>query len=179
MIIQKRYAERTTDLVQQLKTSFNREKTVSVDTLILEKIVIHNSNQQAVTWHRPIDSTEQNWSYALPEQIYFQILKHDVKSPETKILFEILSEQISIFTAKEIDWKNHQGYSRYEREKYNFKRNTFYNTMTIQSRLKQVIEVLNSNDEYKHYQYLIPDFEFNMKRRQKHYKIEITGVNTL
>lgn len=172
LILQKRYAERTTNLVQQLKDAFNRDKFVSIDTLILEKIVIHNCNQIAAPWHRPIDSTEQNWSYALPETVYYQILKHDVNSPETQILFEILSEQILIFTAKDFDWRNRQDLTNYEIEKYNFKRNTLYNTYTIQSRLKQVIERLNSDDRYKNYHYLIPDFEYIETRGQKYYEIK-------
>ncbi len=177
LVLQKKYAERTTNLVAQLKEAFKTNSKVPLETLILEKIVIHNRNELQYTWHRNIDSTEQNWSYALPEEIYFQILKHDIKSPETKILFEILSEQISIFTAKDIDWMEHGNYSHLEREKYYFKRAILRKTETIQSRLKQVVEILNSNEKYKYYHYLIPDFEFDMKRGQKEYKIEITGVN--
>jgi len=45
-ILQKRYAERTIRLVLELKRAFNKNKTVPLDTLILEKIVIHNLNRQ-------------------------------------------------------------------------------------------------------------------------------------
>ncbi len=172
LILQKRYAERTTDLVQQLKDAFNRDKLVSIDTLILEKIVIHNCNSIAGSWHRPIDSTEQNWSYAFPENIYYQILKHDINSPETQILFEILSEQILIFTARDYDWRNRQDFTKDEIDRYYYKRKILYNTSTIQSRLKHVIERLSTNGKYKNYNYLIPDFEFIDMRGQKHYKIK-------
>ncbi|WP_167619417.1 hypothetical protein [Maribellus sediminis] len=111
----------------------------------------------------------------MPEEIYFQILKHDVKSQETKLLFEILSEQISIFTTKDIDWMESEKYSNLEMEKYYFKRSILRKTETIQSRLKQVVEILNSNDKYKDYQYLIPDFEFNATRSQKIYEIQINN----
>jgi len=179
LVLQKKYAERTTNLVAKLKAAFKTNSKVPLETLILEKIIIHNRNELQYTWHRNIDSTEQNWSYAMPEEIYFQILKHEVKSQETKILFEILSEQISIFTAKEIDWMEFDKYSNLDREKYYFKRAILRKTETIQSRLKQVVEKLNSNDKYKDYHYLIPDFEFNDIRGQKIYEIEITGVNKL
>lgn len=175
LILQKRYAERTTNLVSQLKEAFKTKGSVDLKTLILEKIIIHNRNEQAMSWHRPIDSTEQNWSYAMPEDIYFQILKHDVKSPETRLLFEILSEQISIFTTKDIDWMESEKYSNFEKEKYYFKRSILRKTKTIQSRLKQVVEILNSNDKYKGYHYLIPDFEFNAARGQKIYEIQINN----
>jgi hypothetical protein len=179
LILQKKYAERTTNLVSQLKEAFKKGKTVSLDTLILEAIVIHNLNHHKIIWQRPIDDKERNWSYALPEEIYLQILKHDINSPATKILFEILSEQISIFTAEEIDWRNIQDYSSDERERYYYKRNMLRNTMTIQSRLKQVVDKLRSDNRYKNYYYLIPDFKFNETRGQKYFKIEITGVNKI
>jgi hypothetical protein len=108
----------------------------------------------------------------MPEEIYFQIFKHDVKSQETKLLFEILSEQISIFTTKDIDWMESGKYSNLEMEKYYFKTSILRKTETIQSRLKQVVEVLNSNDKYKDYHHLIPDFEFNATRGQKIYEIQ-------
>jgi hypothetical protein len=178
LILQKRYAERTTDLVVKLKDAFSTDRSVSIDTLILEKIAIHNLNHPQVIFYRPIDYLEKNWSYALPEEIYYQILRHEKNDPEMKILFEILSEQISIFATKKIDWKDLRNFSNYEREKYHNKRNILFNTQTIQSRLLQVIEELKSNDKYEDYHYLIPDFEFNETSRQKNYKIEITGVNT-
>lgn len=160
LILQKRYAERTTDLVAQLKRAFKTDKIVSLDTLMLEKIVIHNRNELQNTWHRPIDSTEQNWSYALPGEIYSQILKHETNSPSTRILFEILFEEISIFTPNEIDWRNFGNYSQEEIDRYYFSRNILRKTSTIQSRLKQVIEKLNSIDKYEDYHDLIPDFAF-------------------
>uniref|UniRef100_UPI003217AE59 hypothetical protein n=1 Tax=uncultured Draconibacterium sp. TaxID=1573823 RepID=UPI003217AE59 len=167
LILQKIYAERTTNLVGQLKEAFKTNGKVSLDTLVLEKIVIHNRNEKQTTWYRTIDSTEQNWSYALPEEVYFQILKHPVNSPETKLLFEILSEQVSIFKTKDIDWMEFHKYSYVEKERYYFKKNILRKTETIQSRLKQVVEALNSNNLYKDYHYLIPDFEFNATRGQK------------
>jgi len=45
LILQKRYAERTTNLVSQLKESFKTKGSVDLKTLILEKIVIHNRNE--------------------------------------------------------------------------------------------------------------------------------------
>lgn len=108
--------------------------------------MIHNHNEQQITWHRPIDSTEQNWFYALPEEINAQILKHEVNSPSTKVLFEILSEQISIFTTDDINWRNFEDYSESQIEQYYFKRNILRKTSTIQGRLKQVVEKLQCKE---------------------------------
>ena len=127
---------------------------------------------------RPQDR-DKNWSYALPESIYNQILKHDVNSTETKILFEILAEQISLFTAPEIDWNKWEKYTYYEREKSNYRRNLMHNTVTIQSRLIQVVNKLKSEKRFKKYHYLLPDIEFDYYGgRQKYFKLNLTDAST-
>jgi len=178
-ILQKRYAERTTNLVLALKNAFNSNKTVSLDTLILEKIVIHNLNDHGLYFYGRFDDRDKNWPYVLPEQVYSQIKKHDINSIETRVLFEILNEQASIFASPEIEWGKWDNYTYYEREKSNFKRNLFYSTETIQSRLIQVLNLLKSENEYKKYHYLLPDLKFENERvRQRQIEIEITGANT-
>nr|WP_320000136.1 hypothetical protein [uncultured Draconibacterium sp.] len=172
-ILKKKYAERTTDLVFKLKTAFQTNDKVSLDTLILEKIVIHNMNTHGLFYYGRHQDKDKNWSYALPEDIYKQILKHDVNSTETKLLFDILAEQIAIFSAPKIDWDEWDKYTNNEREKSNFRRNLIYSTETIQSRLIQVTEKLKSDKRYEKYYNLIPDFEFDEARgRQKHYDLE-------
>ena len=177
-ILQKRYAERTTNFVLDLKYAFNKNKTVELDTLIFEKIVIHNMNRHGLYFYGRFDDRDKNWSYPLPEEVYYQIQKHDVNSIETKILFDILNEMISLFATKEIKWDEWDKYTYYEREKSNFKRNLFFSTETIQSRLIQVANKLKSEKKYEQYYYLLPDLKFDNKRgRQKHIRIEITGAN--
>jgi hypothetical protein len=177
-ILRKKYAERTTDLVLNLKKAFQSDKIVPLDTLILEKIVIHNMNRHGLYFYRPDHDRDKNWSYALPEDIYKQIVKHDVNSKETEILFEILSKQISLFTAPEInryEWKN---FTDYEMEKSYYRRNLMRGTETIQSRLIQVVDKLKSDIHYKKYHYLIPDMEFDDNRgSQKHFELKLTGTN--
>ena len=178
-ILQKRYAERTTNLVMALKNAFNNNKAVSLDTLILEKIVIHNMNLQGVYMFWYGTDKDKNWPYAMPEKVYHQILINDVNSEETKTLFEILFEQISLFNARKIDWRHWNNYTVYERERSNFRRNLMYSTETIQSRLIQVSNELRKDNRYKKYWYLIPDFEFDGQGgRQKEVKIKLTGANT-
>jgi len=178
-ILRKKYAERTTDLVLNLKKAFQSDKPVPLDTLILEKILIHNMNRHGLYFYGRYQDRDKNWSYALPENIYTQILKRDINSKETEILFEILSEQISLFTAPQINWAEWEKYTDYEREKSYFRRNLMYSTETIQSRLIQVVDKLKSDKRYEKYYYLLQDIEFDDDRgRQKHYKLELTGANT-
>lgn len=175
-VLKKRYAERTTNLVLSLKNAFNNNKMVVLDTLILEKIVIHNLNSHGLYFNNRFDNIDKNWPYALPEEIYIQIKKHDINTIETKLLFEILNEQASIFASPEIDLINWDNYTIYEREKFNFKRHLIYSTETIQSRLIQVLNLLKSEKEYKKYYYLLPDLKFdNRGGRQKYIEFSITN----
>lgn len=172
-ILRKKYAERTTDLVLNLKHAFQTEKAVPLDTLILEKIVIHNMNRHGLYFYGRHQDRDKNWSYALPENIYYQILKYDINSVETEILFEILFEQISLFTAPQINWDEWEKYTDYEREKSYFRRNLMYSTETIQSRLIQVVDKLKSDKRYEKHHHLLIDIEFDNDRgRQKYYLID-------
>lgn len=172
-ILQKRYAERTTDLVLSLKKTFGQKGLVPLDSLILEKIIIHNLHYQGI-WFSRRDGRDNNWSFALPENIYTQITKYqDIEGDEVQLLFEILNEQISLFTATEIDWRNRENYSYYEKEKANYKRNLFYNTETIQSRLIQIVDNLKSDMRYEKYHYLLTEIKFDDNRgRQKYYNLK-------
>lgn len=172
-ILRKEYAERTTDLVLNLKQAFQSDKIVPLDTLILEKIVIHNMNSNGLHFYGRNQDKDRLWPYALPENIYTQIVKRDIDSKETELLFEILSEQISLFNAPRIDFDEWGKYTVYEREKSYFRRNLMYRTETIQSRLIQVADKLKKDKRYDKYHYLLHDMEFdNDGGRQKYYLIE-------
>ncbi|HYX05258.1 MAG TPA: hypothetical protein VE912_00855 [Bacteroidales bacterium] len=169
-ILRKKYAERTTDLVLNLKQAFQSDKIVPIDTLILEKIVIHNMNRHGLYFYGRHQDKDRNWPYPVPENIYKQILKHDIDSKETELLFEILSEQISLFTAPRINWDEWDKYTDFEREKSNFRKNLMYSTETIQSRLIQVVDKLKSDKQFERFHHFLNDIEFNNDRgRQKHY----------
>lgn len=172
-ILRKRYAERTTDLVLNLKHAFQSEKLVPLDTLILEKIVTHNMNKHGLYLYGRPQNKDRNWPYALPENIYKQILKYDIQSKETEVLFEILSEQISLFNAPRINWDEWEKYTYYEREKLIFRRNLMFSTETIQSRLIQVVDKLKLDKRYEKFHHLLNDIEFdNGRGRQKYYLID-------
>ncbi|PKP46575.1 MAG: hypothetical protein CVT94_14190 [Bacteroidetes bacterium HGW-Bacteroidetes-11] len=174
-ILRKENAERTTDLVYKLKNAFQTDSIIPVDTLILQKIVIHNMNKHGLYLYGHNKDRDLNWPYALPEQIYNQILKNDVNSKETELLFEILAEQIAIFTAPENAREGRKKYTFYEHEKSNFKRNLMSITETIQSRLLQVVRKLRSEKSFEKYHYLIPEFEFDdYNGRQKHFDLKLT-----
>lgn len=96
------------------------------------------------------------------------------------MLFEILSEEISLFTATQIIWEEREKYTDYEMEKSLFRRYLMHSTETILSRLIQVVDKLKSDIRYEKYHYLLPDIEFDDDRgRQKHFELDLTGANKL
>jgi len=172
-ILRKKYAERTTDLVLRLKTAFKTENIVSLDTLILEKIVIHNMNSHGSYFYGRHQDKDINWPFAIPENIYTQILKHDIESKETELLFEILSEQISLFISPRINWDEWEKYTVYEKDKSNFRRNLMNRNETIQSRLIQVVDRLKTDKRYHKYHHLLHEIEFDDDGgRQKYYELK-------
>lgn len=160
-VLRKKYAERTTNLVLCLKQNFQTDKIVPLDSLILEKIVIHNMNRHGLHFYGGHQDRDKNWPYALPNNIYKQILKHDINSKETEALFGILSEQIALFTAPRINWEEWGNYTDYERERSHFRRHLMYSTVTIQSRLIHVVDKLKSDKRYEKYHHLLHDIVFD------------------
>ena len=171
--LQKRYALRTQALVLELKVAFNSGRVLPLDTLILEKIIIHNLNRQEHFYTRFDKEINLNWSYALPEKVYAQIQMHEVGSPEMLLLFEILREQINIFNAED-NWKYFDSFSLYERELALTKFNMVRHTNTIFSRLVQVVDRLKSDKQYQQYHCVLPDVEYiDQRGRQLYYELDL------
>jgi len=175
-IIQKRYAERTTNLVSKTQKLFIEDEKIPLEYLIIEKIFIHNmnvSNDLYKIHYGSMEEFDKNWPYAFPQDVYKHILKCDINSDEILVLFEILNEQIQYFiNLDELTFKDEWLYStswyyndgsmvKYDFEKIKTKKRFIFRTKTIQSKLIQVIEKLNTEIKYKKYHYLIPSFKFN------------------
>lgn len=159
--LQKRYSMKTRALVMELKEAFNSGRKLTLDTLILEKIVIHNLNEHGRYYAKWRDEDSNlNWSYALPEKVYAQIQMHEVGSHEMLLLFEILQEQVNIFNTEDLDWDYYESYSPYERELMFYKRHISRSTNTILSRLEQVVNKLKADEKYEQYHSILPDIEF-------------------
>lgn len=122
-------------------------------------------NEHGLHFYEP-QKKDENWSYALPEDIYRQIEKHDVDSDETRLLFEILSEQISLFIVSKTKKDVVREYEGYESEKSLFRRKLEYQTKTIQSRLDEVVNKLRQDKRYEKYHYLLHDMEMNDNNRR-------------
>ncbi len=152
-ILKNYYSERTFKLVKDLKKAFNTDSLVSLDTIILEKIVISNLNIKGgiLNKYRLIDKNI-NWPYATPEEINAQIKRYESKSGiELKYLLDILNEMIWIFQAPEIDWNKRYKYSENDIKRVRFKRIMKIETKDIEERLKQIVTMLRYDKQTDYY----------------------------
>lgn len=173
-ILQRKYTEEIIDLVVRVQNAFETDSFVSIDTLILQKIIIHNLQGRGYYYWHPED-LDKNWSFAFPEQIYRQIIKYDdINSPSVKVLFELLYEQIALFDISDLESRQWEDYTRYDYERLYYNWHLLYSTRTIRSRLIQVIDKLKSTKQYEKYYYLIPDIQYKDERyKQEYYELNI------
>jgi len=144
--------------VEMVQNAFNKNGKVSLDTLILEKIMVHNFKKKSYNYYNPYDR-DKNWSYAYPEQIYEQIIMRENNDIEVQYLFEILREMILPLKAEEPDWENIEKYSKYEMRQYWQKQFLKRSTNTIISRLVQVENKLRNDLQYEEYQDFLLDID--------------------
>jgi len=162
----------------QIQKVFEGNRKIPIDTLIIEKILIHNLRNQNYIVFR--FNHLKNWSYALPEEIYYQIkMYNNPDTPEVKVLFEILREMIIQFKARELLAKkinSFDDFSLYEYRLYNRYRNLDYQTRTILSRLVQVTNRLKKEEKYHKYHNLLLDINMNVfgkDSNQKYYELDL------
>lgn len=76
--------------VRAVQKAFGNREGVSLDTVILEKIMIHNvkSHQVEYNYSFPL------WDYAYPGSLVYHIRKNDPNAPITKELVSLLREEI-------------------------------------------------------------------------------------
>lgn len=107
--LKKWHTESSTQQVTSLKSAFSKDKKVSLDTIILQKIVIKNYKNGGLNNYR--QNSIENWHYALPLDVLRQLEFFDINSNESKELLEILKEQIYLVNTPEIGWKEYDKHS--------------------------------------------------------------------
>jgi hypothetical protein len=100
--LKKWYTESSINQVNSLKATFSKDHKVSLDTIILQKMVIRNFKEGG-GYYRSGGNTIENWRYAYPIDIYRQLEFYDSNSHESKELLEIIKEQIKLVNTPEID----------------------------------------------------------------------------
>ena len=152
-ILKNYYSERTFQLVKDLKKAFDTDSLVSLDTIILEKIVVNNLNIQGGFLNKYQSNDKNiNWPYATPEEIYNQIKRYEnEKGVELKYLLDILNEMIWIFKAPEINWAKKYKYSENDLKRARFKKIMQIETKDIEERLKQIVTKLRFDKQTDYY----------------------------
>jgi hypothetical protein len=163
--LEKFYTDSKLHMMEDVNAGFKLAKPLSIDTLILSKIILinldHIKNFPPVVYHE--EKWDLMWTYPLPEDVYNQLKFHRPNDIETRILFEILSEMVNIsysrFGDAQILNKNLDPY--FQNQKYE-RIVLMSSTITIQSRLIQVVQKLLANEVYKEYHPMIKNMVFEL-----------------
>ena len=114
-ILKKQITESSVEQIAMVKRAFPRDKPISMDTIILQKIIIRNFKEGG--WYYYRRNSLENWRYALPNDILKQLDYFDSSSNETKELFEVLREMIDLVNTPEINWEEYQNFTETERRR--------------------------------------------------------------
>ncbi len=143
-ILKKQISESSVEQIASVKKAFSSDRPVSMDTIILQKIIIRNFKIGG--WHHYNRNSIENWRYAIPIDILKQIHFYSSISSETKELFDILKEMIDIVNTIEAHQEEHQNYTVTQRSKIMGAR---YNIPDpIIEQLKEVRTQLFEDDRY-------------------------------
>ena len=131
--------------IWNIKQSFVRDKKVSLDTIIIQKIIIHNLKSRDNYRYHGDSLTLVNWKYVLPKDILKQINYFGIDSNETKELFELLKEEILLINKSKIILNDYKDFDEIISEEERLELQV--NIMLV----KQLIEVRDSLVTMKKY----------------------------
>lgn len=94
-------SKRAFDLLKKVRLAFKTDGEVSLDTIILEKILIHNFKGFYI-------DRGKSYAYIFPLQAYEQLRKVDPKSPKSTELLNIIKEfhDLSLYSLNTFDDRN-------------------------------------------------------------------------
>lgn len=152
--LKKWHTESSLDQVMSLKLTFSKDNKVSLDTIILQKIVIRNFKEGG--WYYRSNSIE-NWRYAYPIDVYRQLEYYDINSNESKELLEIIREQINLVNTPEIDWEEYDKHTNTEiRKSLGVKYNV---PKPLIEQLEKVRDSIMKNKKYSQIQTNLPELQ--------------------
>lgn len=153
--LKKWHTEASIEQVMRFKAAFANNKQVSLDTIILEKIVIRNFKKGGWYYHQtdPIG----NWHYALPYDVLAQLERFGVNSNQTKELFEVLREQIDLVNTQKIDREEYGNYTQTERRRSLEARYLIPESLILQ--LKEVRDSLIKDKKYYDFAKELPEIK--------------------
>jgi hypothetical protein len=144
-ILKEQHSYRSILQVEQIKDTFSKDKKIALETIILQKIIIHNKKAQSNFRNNYKPRTLHNWKYALPKDILTQIQNFNTSSPETKELFNTLKEMILFVNKADIVLEdiNENYYDGFSKKQNSIK----VNEMLVEQ-LNEVIHTLEKSEKY-------------------------------
>jgi len=146
--------------VDKVKKAFAKKHEVSLDTIILQKMLIHNFKQGSIHYYRrnPLDK----WHYALPNDVLKQIILNKKNANETRELFNVLKEEIDLVNTKRVGQRVYDdifGFARRDKVKSRL----VYNIPKILvDRLSNVRDSLMKMTEYSELNKILPEINVDV-----------------
>lgn len=147
-LMMRKFTEGKHDIVNHLKQAFASKRKLSLDTIIMEKIVAHNCSIHS-GFYRRSDIKDDRWPYALPEDIYDQILLNTDDENAIKELFILLKEINSLFSNSE--YRPSGNRSKYESERYMLHQHFKRRIPSMPDRITKVIDRLHTDPAFAEY----------------------------
>ena len=101
-VLKKWHTEKSVEQIASVKRAFAKDKPVSMDTIILQKIIIRNYKEGRGDGNFHRRNSIENWHYALPKDILKQLNYFSNTTDEVKELFEVLKEQIALVNTPKV-----------------------------------------------------------------------------
>ncbi len=152
-VLKKWHSENSEKQVRSIQSSFAGGASVSLDSIILEKIIIRNFKEGG---RHSGSSLLNEWPYALPNDILKQIQFSGSDENKLKALFEVLAEEINLVNASLAgDWEA-TGLTDTKRRKAQA---GFFPAHQMARKLKAVKDSLLNNGRYTVFAMELPGIE--------------------
>ncbi|WP_027585634.1 hypothetical protein [Prolixibacter bellariivorans] len=153
--LRKWHSEGAIEQMESIKAAFSENHPVSMDTIILQKIVIHNYKPSY--WARYGRNSLRDWHYALPNDILKQIGYSHPDSDKTKELFLVLQEEIDLVNTPLIQNNEYRNYTWTERRRSLGRRYDI--PVALMQQLSDVRDSLINDHQYEELSKILPEIK--------------------
>jgi hypothetical protein len=151
-ILKKWHTDSAIQQVAFVKKSFAQDKPVSMEVIILQKIIIRNFKHGR--WDNLNRNSLKNWHYAYPIDVLKQLKYCDKNAYEVKELIDVLNEMIKLVNTESIDGNAYYRHTDSERRRSIAARNNIPDTLINQ--LKEVRTTLLNDTLYSKFINALP-----------------------
>lgn len=138
------YTESARSQVESVKAAFERGNKVPIDSLILQKIILHNV-KVGFDYYYPFRSIER-WRYAKPSDILTQLAFYEANDPAVDVLFDLLSEIIQLAYYSHINYEDWDSTTVLQQKRSLFRLN-FISPVVVEQ-LEATINSLKADKRY-------------------------------